>query len=69
MRSIETKLKKKIIKTDTEEVIVSIINYMNKCISWSFFSDGFKIADVYPVYKNEDVNPLLRNVVKWSDTL
>lgn len=46
----------KMIKIGTEEVIVPIINYMNKCISWSTFSDEFKIADIYSVYKKENVN-------------
>ena len=55
MRLIVTKMKK-MIKIGTKEVIVPIINYMNKCISSSTFPDEFKIADIYPVYKKEDVN-------------
>ena len=48
--------------------MVPIINYMKKCISWSILPDELKIVEIYPVYKNEDINSLIRNVLKWSET-
>ena len=38
------------------ELTVPIKNYINKCLSSSTFPDEFKIAEIIPVYKKQDVN-------------
>ena len=45
----------KIIKMVQEELIVTITNCVNKCISLSTFPDDLKTADVMPVSKKPDV--------------
>ena len=45
-----------IIKLAKKEILIPIINFINKCVSTKSFSNEFKVADVIPVIKKEDPN-------------
>ena len=43
-----------IIKLAKKEILITITNCINRCISTKAFPDELKIADVIPVLKKED---------------
>ena len=45
-----------IIRLAKKEILISITNCINKCITIKSFPDELKVVDVIPVFKKEDPN-------------